>query len=290
MAKWASLSDKIVFEMQHSPTELGYKPNIANYAEQDLLQGKPRLQRLATNLQEIKILCKFHFFILPYYKLRTALQDAAANAEVLQWIFGNGEALGDFVIIDWNEKVKKTDEEGNVFATEIEITLKEYAGPGVAEQTGIDARKRAFANKPYTLTKNVVLPTSSVSSASAGVQMIKVEQLKMVKKLNLLQKGLISIEKFKRDVVPMLGKIQKAKNNIDSAVAIAKNLKNANALTSALSLVGVATNSMQLAVGGNSTVAQLADGVNNLSNVTGSMSNAAEPMQAVNSWFPSIGF
>lgn len=286
---WASLSNDIVFEAKTSPIELSHKLNVANFVQQDLLTGKPRLQRLGTNLQEIKLKCKFHFSVTPYYKLEAAIKAAAENGEVLQWISGTGEAYGDFVIKEIEKKILKTDETGKDYAAEYDLVLIEYAGPGVAEQTKIDLRKRAFANKVVTLPKTTALVSNPSDVAGKNIQVMKVQNVKVQKKLSLLSKGQMSLKEFKRQVVPILGKIQKAKNNTDSAIAIAKNLKNAPSLTSALSLVGVATDSLGLAVGNNGTLSQISGAANDLSAVTGSLDNAAQPMNAAKSWWPNAG-
>lgn len=288
--KWASLSDDIIFKANHSPSSMMHKPTIANWAEQPLLLGKSRMQKQGLKLQEIKITCDFHFSIRPFDKIKASLATAAANGTVLQWIFGTGEALGDFILFDWEEKYKKTDEEGRVYATVIELTLKEYAGPGVAEQTGIDAKKAAFANKP--LKQSASLPQKTINSSetlSLNVQMVKMKSASIGKTVTKLQKGLMSIQRAKRAIQKECGKIKAAINKVDSAVAIARNIKNANSITAAASLVATATDSLSSATGGSPTISQLSSLAGDVSFSAGSLGQASEGAQVVKSWFATLG-
>ncbi|WP_296663507.1 phage tail protein [Paraburkholderia sp.] len=100
----------------------------ANYAEHGLIHGKPRLQRVGDNLDEIRIALSFHFkYCDPeaeLLKLRTAL--AARQAMAL--VFGNGDYKGWFVLTTVEATSKQTDASGTVMALEANITLREFAG------------------------------------------------------------------------------------------------------------------------------------------------------------------
>lgn len=289
--KWAALSDNIIFEAKHSAVELALKPNVANFVEQHLIQGKPRLQKIGVNLQEIKFVGRFHEMILPFNKVKAALLDAAINGTILTWIWGTGEALGDFVIINFEEKVKKTDEVGLIFATEFEITLKEYAGPGVAAQTGIDARKAAFANKKLNAQIPTLAPKriSSISSLSDNITKVQTLNNKITKHLTLLQQAKKSIAAFKRDVLPVISKMKQAVNEINSAVNIARNIKNANSITAAASLVSTAANSLGIALGpGGATLHEISGLSTSVSQSAAALDQAAAASQIVKSWFTPL--
>lgn len=288
---WAGLSSKIVFEPSGSPDEMDYTPNIKHWVEQPLLSGKSRMQSQGVDLQEINITVKFHALISPFKDVRAALADAAANGEVLQWVFGTGEALGDFVLTGWKEKYVWTDEQGLRIATDVDLTLKEYAGPGVAEQTGIDARKAAFANKRKAINITPLKQATLTNTANKNLSTITESSRKIKKKVSKLQQGLLSYRKFKDDVVKICGQIQHAKNAADTVIQIAKNLRNSQNLSSALSNVGVATGALGSAVGSISgqasptQITQIAGLANDLGSTVGSMGQAAQPMQAAASWW-----
>ena len=288
--KWASLSNTIIFQANQSPTDLDMIPNVAHFVEQELLQGKPRMQKLGINLQEIEMTVKFHFSVTPFKTLKNSLNQAAYNGTVLQWIWGTGEPVGDFVITKWKEKVKKTDEAGLIYATEINLTLKEYSGPGVADQTGLNAALAAFANKVPVSPVISLTPVgaTSVSSISNGITNLDMTSYKIAKKLTLLQQANMSMERFKRDVLPYVNTIKRSVNDINAAIAIARNLKNAANLTTALSTMGVAANSLGIGLGNDPTLAQVSTLCNNLSLASGGVDQAAASSQIVKSWFPPL--
>ena len=286
--KWASLSNSIIFEAQQSATEMSMKPNIAKFVEQDLLQGKPRMQKLGLELQELKVAVKFHQMIMPFEQIKANLKDAAINGTVLQWIWGTGEAVGDFIILKWEEKLKKTDETGALMATEVELHLREYAGPGVADQTGIDAAKAAFANKPVTPGNLPPTPLNISKSLSDNIGAINTSTAKIAAKLSKLQQAAMSLERFKRLVQRDLTKIQQAVRQINTIVQIAKNLKNSPNLSAALGLVSVAAGALGLACGNNSGIATIAGMVSNLSQLAGVLNQTYQSAQVVESWFPML--
>lgn len=288
--KWASLSNDIVFEARQSPSEMTYVPNVAHFVEQPLLVGKSRMQKIGINLQEIKTTIQLHAYIAPIYSMKDKIYVAAINGEVLQWIWGNGQALGDFVITDIQEKFKKTDETGVIICQEMQLTLKEYAGPGVAEQTGIDAKKKAFANKAIDAPPTLSGQVSSVNAVSKNAQVVKVQNVALQKNLTAFQKAKKSYNAFKKDALPMLNKMKDAVTQINAAVAIAKNIKNGNSISSAASLVGVAANSMSIAMGGNPTVTQIASLSETVSNTAGGLDSVSAGANTVKSWFASEGF
>ena len=289
-SKWASLSDKIIFEANQSAVEMMMKPNVANFVEQDLLVGKPRLQKIGLRLQEIKVTLKFHFSIRPFRQIKADLAEAAINGTVLQWIWGTGEAVGDFVIVDWSEKPKKTDEEGAIYCTEIDITLKEYAGPGVSEQTQIDAKKAAFANKKPNSTAPALQnkPTTPAEDLSQGIQDIAVGDRLQQQALDKFKKDQISMQNYKRSIVAICGDMKKAVNRIQTAVTILKNVKNANGISAKAALVATATDSLQLAAGVPTTMVQFSSLANDVSLTAGSLNQAAQGAQVVKSWFAPL--
>lgn len=290
MANWASLSKDIVFEALHSPTDMQHKEGIASFAVHPLLQGKPRTQHLGTELQEITITCRFHHMIKPFEKVRMALRQAAINATVLQWVWGTGEVLGDFLIYDWKEKPRKTDEIGAVLCTEIEISLREYAGPGIAAQTGIDAKKAAFANKDLKIIQAPpTLAPSPLETLDKNMQITTLETKKIVTQRDKWVKGLTTLKKMKEEMQKASNKITTAVNAINTAINIGRNIKNATSISAATGNVAIAIGALNTALGGNTPGAQVSTLVNDVSGSVGVLENDTQSALVVKSWFATLG-
>jgi hypothetical protein len=292
---WASLSKDIVFEPIQGPGKMTRTPTGANWVEQGLLAGKPRMAKIGLKLQEINMTVRFHSFIKPFNVLKAALEDAYQLGTVLQWVYGTGEALGDFIIFDMKYTAVMDSPLGLGIAMDVDISLKEYAGPGVADVTGIDAKKRAYANRSRDIVIAPSMVASTTQQLSASLTTIKQSTAKIKKHLNLLQSLKTSMAAFKRAVVPLLAKIQTAKNTADTMIAVGRNIRNAPNLSTALSNVGVAAGSAGSTIGaltGNDpgSISAAASVCNNLSNVVGSAGRVAQPMQGTEGWWKTIPY
>ncbi|TAM05620.1 MAG: phage tail protein [Paraburkholderia sp.] len=140
----------------------------ANYAEHGLIHGKPRLQRVGDNLDEIRVALSFHFkYCDPeaeLLKLRTAL--AARQAMAL--VFGNGDYKGWFVLTTVEATSKQTDASGTVMALEANITLREFAGDKKRPLNPPAVKPKV----PPVAAKAVARAPSAVKSAANTVRKI----------------------------------------------------------------------------------------------------------------------
>lgn len=97
-----------------------------NYAEHQVINGKPKLQFLNNNLQTLTFkirLSSFHNVNpLSAYK---ELNDYMNKGEVVRFILGT-KSKGKFVITNLNHDHKKFSAIGTVSVLEVEVSLKEY--------------------------------------------------------------------------------------------------------------------------------------------------------------------
>ncbi len=124
---FAQLGDDIKFELLSSFNSLT-QTNSYNYAKQERINNKPTLQFLGENLQEINIKLYLNIsFCEPDEEIQK-IKDAAKNATPLNFIKGNGEYIGIFVIEEISKSTEQTSEDGSLLSAQIELRLLEYSG------------------------------------------------------------------------------------------------------------------------------------------------------------------
>lgn len=102
--------------------------HAANFAEHDVLKGKPRLQAMGENLSEQNFSIWLHHKIGGVESRYQSLLNAKASQEPLALIWGASKYKGDFVIIDISSSTQFTDAKGNVLCREMTVSLKEFVG------------------------------------------------------------------------------------------------------------------------------------------------------------------
>lgn len=293
--QWASLSNDIIFKANQSAVEMLMIPNVADYAEQKLLVGKPTMQKLGLNLQEIELTVKFHSFVTPFKKLKAALLSATANGTILEWVWGTGEVVGSFVIVKFREKLRKTDETGLIFASDVELTLKEYSPPSVADSTAAAAQKSAFANQQLG-SQTFTIPGSdtavgkiiSVDSVSEDVTEVDTMNDAVQDNFSKLETTQISMGNFRRTTLPFLSIMVSGSISINVGIDIAGNIKNGAALASASASVNFHASAMAAGLDASVTMPQISVLAANLNNAVAEMNIQAQPSQVVFSWHTSI--
>jgi phage protein U len=97
-----------------------------NYAEHALILGKPKLQRVGSNLDDVKLGMLFHSrFCVPEAQI-LALTTAMNASEVLPFITGAGEIVGNFVITKIGRQIERTDASGRIVSVTVDVDLKEH--------------------------------------------------------------------------------------------------------------------------------------------------------------------
>lgn len=125
----------------------------ANYAEMPVIDGRPKLQRIGTNLDDLKLTIKFHVgFCNPEEKVNE-LMAVWETGEILPFITGAGVVIGEFVLIDVNRTHDQLDGNGQIIGVTIDISLKQHYDPQKQRTNEAKAKENAFAaagNQPPT--------------------------------------------------------------------------------------------------------------------------------------------
>lgn len=96
------------------------------YAQHDAIEGKPKLQWIGDSLEQITIKLNFHTdFCKPKEEMQK-LKEAMQKHEALDFVFGNGEYKGKFVIEEISSEVIQTFNDAEIIAVEAEVKLKEW--------------------------------------------------------------------------------------------------------------------------------------------------------------------
>ena len=100
----------------------------ANFAEHPLIDGKPRLQSVGDNLDEIRMQLVFHQqYCDPETELAKLIKAKAAH-HAMPFVLGNGDYKGWFVMTDVQASTRHTDKAGTLVALDANVTLREYVG------------------------------------------------------------------------------------------------------------------------------------------------------------------
>lgn len=121
------------------------KTREAVYAELPLMSGKPRLQRTGTALQAVSVSVSLHAAFTDPAADIAALDAYREAGEVLPLITGEGEVVGDFVIISIEETVTQTTPTGRTISAQVTMSLKEYNDPNKSVTQAQAAQNAAFA-------------------------------------------------------------------------------------------------------------------------------------------------
>lgn len=162
-----------------------------NIVEHALIEGKPKLQRLGTNLDTVELTMFFDAsFCNPQSEL-DALNSSRDAGEVMPLIMGNGRFVGNFAIKSVADNVLNTADDGTLFQAEVTVSLVEYANNAQSGSASTNAIASAFANvnndPPVfipVLTPVAVEAQAAQSLVSAGAE------------INTAAQSLTSLEAF----------------------------------------------------------------------------------------------
>lgn len=179
------------------------RTGAALYAEHQLLEGKARLQKTGTALDEINISIRLHVsFCKPDEELNI-LKSYRDEGEVLVLQYGNGKIVGSFVIVSIEETVEEADAEGNIFSYLVSFNLKEYVTNNKLHQLQSvyrDSAKAVGDIKPVALIK--VQPVSCPVIISK--QVLKLESITSFIVKILIEKGGIGFPQNRYQVINSL--------------------------------------------------------------------------------------
>ena len=127
----------------------------AVYAESARISGKPTLQRLGSKLDEVSVSIRLRQEFCQPETVVAQLEAYRNSSEILPFLTGAGDVLGDFVIVSIQETAEKWNADGSIMQSNVSLSLKEFSSPNVTSRREFAARSNAFAlsnNNPETAT------------------------------------------------------------------------------------------------------------------------------------------
>ncbi len=148
----------------------------AIYADHELIEGKPRSQKLGNALDAIRFDIQLHHSFSNVPQDIEALRNACINGDVLPLISGNGTFYGTFVIRTIDEIHQQTFADGTLLLANLSVELKEYVEQSATPASGF----AAFATKVIATTqfqggssmllKSAVETTAAATTAGTHVE------------------------------------------------------------------------------------------------------------------------
>ena len=184
-----------------------------NYAQHELINGKPRLQAVGDNLDSISFGMYLHSeFTNPEADIDT-LRVSMQNREVLPLILGNGRVLGFFVIPNFSQVNSFTDPVGNLIEVTLSIELLESFSDDPLRESEIQAINQAFATSTRNSNVRSVLP----AKLSQGMTMsTEISQIQTSTTLTSIYTG--KIEEVPTRAAYWSGKINKSLTDIENGL------------------------------------------------------------------------
>jgi phage protein U len=157
----------IEFEVAGGLTGLEQR-GTADWAEHPRIQGKPRLEWIGEGLDECSLSITLHAWLGdPEARLR-ALRQAKSQHEPLAFVLGSGDYLGMFVITEVSNAVRRTTGTGQLFASTVQVSLREYTGqftrkvgrPGLLNPA-LTGTAAAAAGSPGLISRLIPSPSTT---------------------------------------------------------------------------------------------------------------------------------
>jgi hypothetical protein len=144
--------DDIRFTGRFGPSALDYR-YVERIAKTPLLNGKAALLRVGTELVEYRLDLRLHTSFVDVAQALTRLREKQIQNRVCTFIDGNGELIGEVVILSLEVNERDRTTTGTLIHADVQLVLVEYAAIAVNDQ----ARGRDFGNA-LALAENDVIP------------------------------------------------------------------------------------------------------------------------------------
>lgn len=202
----------------------------ANITQHARIDGKPRLQKVGDNLDELTIEMLLHSRFCTPEQERSTLKASMDAGEVMPLITGAGDFVGYFVIQDLEENVMHTDTQGRTIMSRLSVNLIEHYVAGNTNLAEQAAKRTAFANAsnspvsvPFTMQSQGIgkqtmgalkVAKSETISAELALNEAKVNSSKAAVKLKQAQKSLKAAQESANKFEQNLSKLQGTINNV----------------------------------------------------------------------------
>lgn len=98
-----------------------------NLVQHAVIDGKPKLQRIGTNLDEVTLSIQFHAAFCDPATEYASLDSAREAGEIMPLLLGSGEFAGNFVIQSITKDIEDLDHKGFLKNVVVEVSLIESA-------------------------------------------------------------------------------------------------------------------------------------------------------------------
>jgi len=227
----------------------------ANYVQHALIEGKPRLQRVGTNLETLTITFKLNaLYCVPEEEL-TKWYELLNDSKVQYLTNQAGDYYGNFVVKSLKHDIIKQSSEGKIHHTEVTIELLESGEPNTSIRKSNQsfavgnipgAPKAKIVETPYGAAQETNANITAVSAESQAVSDLIVSVNNNPDTADLV---LASAEKRTQTIAGYLDQINTEINNTQSTIyAAAASLRtHMSVIQGALSVLENACNTVDIA-------------------------------------------
>lgn len=153
------------------------KTSSSRISEHQVLQGKPRLQKIGPGLKSSSITIGLHQRSGSVDSRIEALESFTEEAEPVSLVLGNGRYLGNFVCDYCSVVYRVTDDRGGTKSAEVTLALKEYAGDleedgifsGLASNFGAIGAQINRANEMITKASSIYDEVNSALNSGRSI-------------------------------------------------------------------------------------------------------------------------
>lgn len=139
----------------------------ANLVQHQVIEGKPRLQRVGMNLDEVTLTIQLHAsFCTPDTEI-SGLLSLVESSEVVPLLSGTGAFFGNFVVQSLTKDVVEFGKDGSVKAAQLSLSLLESQVADASATAALTAKLSGLANAINSPAK--VVAVARIQSEAAGI-------------------------------------------------------------------------------------------------------------------------
>jgi phage protein U len=196
----------------------------SSYAEQALILSKPRLQATGQKLRNISFSLTLHAsFTNPKADFDT-LNNYRINSEILPFIQGNGEFIGDFIITDVSKYINQTDKDGSLLSITLGVDLKEVFVQNLNAVERKKAVEAAFATSQANASKDTNVSKQEGTQVLQNLNTANVETSKVDTLVKQAETNPNKLEQIGKSIEKTLNKVNAAYESVNHILETADNI------------------------------------------------------------------
>lgn len=120
----------------------------AKVSKMQKVSSKDTLQKIGNDPDEISFSWRIHTHWMRIDETLELVKDYTENGTVLEYTWGNGQKIGDFVITEYDQLHEAHDPNGNLISVVLTVSMVESFDEDFEAREAIDAKANAFAADP----------------------------------------------------------------------------------------------------------------------------------------------